>query len=115
MFKWMDRSIVQFPYLFFGISRTLCEKSSLITSYSNGYDGSMMNGLQSLSQWREAFNNPSNGRLGLLNAIQVSIVCTYTSDKINFNLRTLVLLLHIPSHLIFLTVLVEDRQYSSVP
>jgi sugar porter (SP) family MFS transporter len=42
----------------------------LITSSTNGYDGSMMNGLQSLTQWKEAFNNPSGGMLGLLNAIQ---------------------------------------------
>lgn len=31
-----------------------------------------MNGLQSLTQWESAFNNPSGGMLGLLNAIQVS-------------------------------------------
>ncbi|EJC98278.1 hexose transporter [Fomitiporia mediterranea MF3/22] len=42
----------------------------LITSSTNGFDGSMMNGLQSLSQWQDAFNHPSNGLLGLLNAIQ---------------------------------------------
>lgn len=42
----------------------------LITSSTNGYDGSMMNGLQSLTQWTTYFNNPSGGRLGLLNAIQ---------------------------------------------
>ncbi|KAF8551820.1 hexose transporter [Imleria badia] len=42
----------------------------LITSSTNGYDGSMMNGLQTLSQWESAFGNPGNGKLGLLNAIQ---------------------------------------------
>ncbi|KAI9567545.1 hexose transporter [Boletus coccyginus] len=42
----------------------------LITSSTNGYDGSMMNGLQTLSQWESAFNYPSGGELGLLNAIQ---------------------------------------------
>jgi len=42
----------------------------LITSSTNGYDGSMMNGLQSLPQWKEAFNNPTGQKLGLLNAIQ---------------------------------------------
>ncbi|KAL4066993.1 general substrate transporter [Scleroderma yunnanense] len=42
----------------------------LITSSTNGYDGSMMNGLQSLPQWQSAFNYPSNGMLGILNAIQ---------------------------------------------
>ncbi|KAJ6615099.1 hexose transporter [Mycena sp. CBHHK59/15] len=42
----------------------------LITSSTNGYDGSMMNGLQSLTQWESYFNNPTKGKLGLLNAIQ---------------------------------------------
>ncbi|KAG6377566.1 hexose transporter [Boletus reticuloceps] len=42
----------------------------LITSSTTGYDGSMMNGLQSLPQWESSFHNPSNGKLGLLNAIQ---------------------------------------------
>ena len=46
---------------------------SLITSSTTGYDGSMMNGLQSLPQWESAFHNPSNGKLGLLNAIQASV------------------------------------------
>jgi hypothetical protein len=39
---------------------------------SNGYDGSMMNGLQTLENWRNYFNNPTGGTLGLFNAIQVS-------------------------------------------
>ena len=30
----------------------------------------MMNGLQSLTQWKEAFNSPTGSMLGLLNAIQ---------------------------------------------
>ncbi|EJC97789.1 hexose transporter [Fomitiporia mediterranea MF3/22] len=42
----------------------------LITSTTNGYDGSMMNGLQSLTQWEDDFNHPTGGMLGLLNAIQ---------------------------------------------
>ncbi|KAJ3528956.1 hypothetical protein NMY22_g9196 [Coprinellus aureogranulatus] len=42
----------------------------LIHFLHNGYDGSMMNGLQSVDQWRIYFNNPSGGKLGLLNAIQ---------------------------------------------
>ena len=44
---------------------------SLITSFTNGYDGSMLNGLQSLKQWESAFGYPSGGKLGLFNAIQV--------------------------------------------
>jgi len=42
----------------------------LITSYTNGYDGSMMNGLQILDQWRNAMGDPEGSQLGLLNAIQ---------------------------------------------
>ncbi|KAJ7136703.1 general substrate transporter [Mycena epipterygia] len=42
----------------------------LITSSTNGYDGSMMNGLQSLTQWENYFDHPTKGKLGLLNAIQ---------------------------------------------
>ncbi|KAJ3806169.1 general substrate transporter [Lentinula aff. lateritia] len=42
----------------------------LITSCTNGYDGSMMNSLQSLPQWKDYFNHPSPSQLGLLNAIQ---------------------------------------------
>lgn len=42
----------------------------LITSSTNGFDGSMMNGLQSLPQWQTAFNHPGSSMLGLLNAIQ---------------------------------------------
>ncbi|KAJ6586411.1 hexose transporter [Mycena vulgaris] len=42
----------------------------LITSSTNGYDGSMMNGLQSLTQWEDYFDHPTKGKLGLLNAIQ---------------------------------------------
>ncbi|CDZ97687.1 hexose transporter [Phaffia rhodozyma] len=43
---------------------------ALITSSTNGYDGSMMNGLQVLTNWKDKFHNPQGGTLGLLNAIQ---------------------------------------------
>ncbi|KAI0355806.1 hexose transporter [Trametes cingulata] len=52
------------------IKLNLCIALLLITSTTNGYDGSMMNGLQSLPQWNDAFNHPSGGKLGLLSAIQ---------------------------------------------
>ncbi|KAJ6518224.1 hexose transporter [Mycena vitilis] len=42
----------------------------LVTSTANGYDGSMMNGLQSLPQWEDYFNFPTKGKLGLLSSIQ---------------------------------------------
>lgn len=36
-----------------------------ISSYATGYDGSMMNGLQTLTTWRDSFNNPGGSELGL--------------------------------------------------
>ena len=36
-----------------------------VSSYATGYDGSMMNGLQSLDSWQSSFNNPSASMLGL--------------------------------------------------
>ncbi|TXT10533.1 hypothetical protein VHUM_02038 [Vanrija humicola] len=44
----------------------------LITAATNGYDGSMMNGLQALTTWQEYFGHPENKpRLfGVFNAIQ---------------------------------------------
>lgn len=60
----------------------------LITSTANGYDGSMVNGLQSLPIWETDFNNPTGTKLGLLGAIQnIGSLCTvpiapYFSDGI---------------------------------
>ncbi|KAH8553332.1 MFS sugar transporter-like protein [Umbelopsis sp. PMI_123] len=42
----------------------------IVNSAINGYDGSMMNGLQVLDTWAGYFNYPSDSQLGLLNAIQ---------------------------------------------
>ncbi|RVD82109.1 uncharacterized protein DFL_006543 [Arthrobotrys flagrans] len=40
----------------------------ILVSATNGFDGSMMNGLQTLSYWQNYFH-PTNAQLGLLNAI----------------------------------------------
>lgn len=58
----------------------------LVSSYANGYDGSMMNGLQSVAQWQAFFKHPAAQQLGLLNAIQsIGSLCAtfpapYASD-----------------------------------
>ncbi|CDO68657.1 hypothetical protein BN946_scf184790.g6 [Trametes cinnabarina] len=44
----------------------------VITSSTNGYDGSLMNSLQSMDTWKNFFNDPQGGTLGLLNAIQAA-------------------------------------------
>lgn len=40
----------------------------IATNTANGFDGSMMNGLQSLSYWQEYFDHPKGSILGLFNA-----------------------------------------------
>ncbi|TRX91859.1 hypothetical protein FHL15_007178 [Xylaria flabelliformis] len=42
----------------------------LLSSSVAGYDGSLMNGLQSLEQWQTYFGNPRGATLGLVNAAQ---------------------------------------------
>ncbi|OBT61843.1 hypothetical protein VE03_08804 [Pseudogymnoascus sp. 23342-1-I1] len=41
----------------------------LVSAASVGFDGSMMNGLQTLPQWRGYFGNPNGGLLGAMNAV----------------------------------------------
>lgn len=41
----------------------------LFSSAGVGYDGSMMNGLQSLDTWTSYFNNPSAAQLGVINGV----------------------------------------------
>lgn len=40
----------------------------IMTNTANGFDGSMMNGLQTLSYWQEYFDHPRGALLGLFNA-----------------------------------------------
>jgi MFS family permease len=44
--------------------------SLILFSSANGYDGSMMNGLQALDQWQEFMNHPTGAWLGFINAAQ---------------------------------------------
>ncbi|CCF44158.1 lactose permease [Colletotrichum higginsianum] len=59
----------------------------LLSSASVGYDGSMMNGLQTLPQWRQFFGNPEGAILGLMNAVYplgkvvALFVVTYVGDR----------------------------------
>lgn len=49
----------------------------IILASANGYDGSLMNGLQALPQWNAFMDQPSGAWLGFVNAIQSlgSFVC----------------------------------------
>ncbi|KAH7001013.1 sugar transporter [Ilyonectria destructans] len=44
--------------------------SMALLAAANGYDGSMMNGLQALPQWHDFMDNPKGAWLGFINAIQ---------------------------------------------
>ncbi|KAF5856058.1 hypothetical protein ETB97_007979 [Aspergillus alliaceus] len=53
-----------------GMRKTyICLGFVVLTSATNGYDGSMMNGLQTLPPWQDYFNHPSGSLLGILSAI----------------------------------------------
>jgi len=42
----------------------------MLGATTNGYDGSLLNGLQTMVPWRAYFGDPNGSRLGLFNAIQ---------------------------------------------
>lgn len=58
-----------------------------LTSTNNGYDGSMLNGFQSLKSWYKSMGNPEGQRLGALsNALSFGVLVTipfasWTADK----------------------------------
>ncbi|KXH42749.1 hypothetical protein CNYM01_03772 [Colletotrichum nymphaeae SA-01] len=62
-----DRYWFQQPHL---LRLNLLLLIPLLSSSVAGYDGSLMNGLQSLQQWREYFGHPAGVRLGVVNAAQ---------------------------------------------
>lgn len=41
----------------------------LLSATTNGYDGSLLNGLQTMEPWQDYFDNPSGSTLGLFSAI----------------------------------------------
>ncbi|KAL6802484.1 general substrate transporter [Trichoderma sp. SZMC 28013] len=65
----------------------VCLIIPLLGNSTNGYDGSLLNGLQSLPQWRDYFNSPTGPHLGALsNAyvfgnIATFVVASWFSDK----------------------------------
>jgi len=70
-----------------GMRKTyICLLFVVLTSATNGYDGSMVNGLQSLPPWQDHFNHPHGSILGLLGCIMsvgslVALPVTpYTAD-----------------------------------
>ncbi|KAL5363461.1 general substrate transporter [Aspergillus floccosus] len=60
----------------------------LLGSTINGYDGSLLNGLQTMAPWRDYFGNPTGSSLGFLTAIQnIGGICallfsSYIADQL---------------------------------
>lgn len=40
-----------------------------LAATTNGYDGSLLNGLQTMTQWQDYFNHPKSAKIGLYSAI----------------------------------------------
>ncbi|KAF4310523.1 putative hexose transporter protein [Botryosphaeria dothidea] len=54
-----------------GLRKLYCMMPILfLGSTINGYDGSLLNGLQTMDPWQEYFGHPTSARLGLFTAIQ---------------------------------------------
>jgi hypothetical protein len=87
----------------------------LITSSTNGFDGSMMNGLQALPQWITEFNHPNANMLGILSAIQVRFIRPCFIVSCSQYARTLVRSLLTRSLRTCRMVSVVRRPSSSVP
>ena len=50
----------------------------ILVNVANGFDGSMMNGLQSLPYWQDYFGHPEGSKLGILNAIyQIGSIASF--------------------------------------
>ncbi|KAK7539493.1 general substrate transporter [Phyllosticta citribraziliensis] len=62
-----DKYWFQIPHL---LQLNLILLVPLLSSAVAGYDGSLMNGLQSLQQWKDYFGNPQGALLGTVNAAQ---------------------------------------------
>ncbi|KAE8150902.1 general substrate transporter [Aspergillus avenaceus] len=80
-----------------GMRKTyICLGFVVLTAATNGYDGSMMNGLQTLEPWQEYFNHPGGSLLGILSAIMslgslaALPVVPYTADYLGRRMGILI-------------------------
>ncbi|KAL2215456.1 putative transporter [Thermoascus aurantiacus ATCC 26904] len=80
-----------------GMRKTyICLMFVVLTSATNGYDGSMMNGLQTLAHWQDYFHHPTGSLLGILSAIMslgslVALpVVPYTADLLGRRLGVVI-------------------------
>lgn len=72
--KWWNRSNMRTLYF------TLW--AAMLTSATNGYDGSLMNGLESIQPWIEGmFLMAANNKIGLLEVLEILNIVTNTRQN----------------------------------
>ena len=80
----LDKPWYKYGYL---LKLNFCVFLCTLTSTNNGYDGSMLNGLQSLKSWQHAMSHPKGTTLGALSngntfgGILSCLFSSYLSDK----------------------------------
>ncbi|KAA8903625.1 hypothetical protein TRICI_005662 [Trichomonascus ciferrii] len=77
--------------------------AGMLAQVVSGYDGSMMNGLQSLPSWEKYFDHPTGGRLGtlsvginvgtLISTPFVSYICEYVGRRLTIIISCLLIIL----------------------
>ena len=69
-----DRLWIFYPHL---LSLNLVLLGAIVCNVTNGFDNSMLNGLQIIPAWQEYFDNPKGGRLGLIaNAARIGQIAS---------------------------------------
>lgn len=64
-----------------------CVFAITLTSTNNGYDGSMLNGLQMIEHWRDEMGNPAGATLGALangvvfGSVLAALIASWVSDR----------------------------------
>ncbi|CAL5874067.1 uncharacterized protein PFLUO_LOCUS8354 [Penicillium psychrofluorescens] len=66
----------QYPHL---LKLNLLLLCAFLAQFTCGFDGSMLNGMQSLPSWKAAFGNPEGAKLGtMVNAINIGVLVSVT-------------------------------------
>lgn len=96
----LDKPWFRYPYL---VKLNFLLLSGMLCQVVGGYDGSMMNGLQSLPSWEEYFDHPTGTRLGTLSVgvnvghlISIpfaSYICEYLGRRMTIIISCLLMIL----------------------
>lgn len=76
----LDKPWYRYPHL---VKLNMLMVSGILAQVVSGYDGSMMNGLQSLPSWQEYFDHPAGSRLGTL-SVGVNIGCLISTPFVSY-------------------------------